>query len=124
MCPRESRIEAWRRLARDLPLDRLDRMIEQVPLSQIAGLAPRILGGQIRGANTRLFMIYSAGNFVESSQVSPYFQIGESKYGKPIIDRVVTPSTPLDEVAKCALVSIPCWVVSRNSRRWTPKTRI
>ncbi|HXO03787.1 MAG TPA: MDR family oxidoreductase [Stellaceae bacterium] len=49
MCPRESRIEAWRRLARDLPLDRLDRMIEQVPLSQIAGLAPRILGGQIRG---------------------------------------------------------------------------
>ena len=65
-----------------------------------------ILGGQIRGGNTRLFMIYSAGNFVESSQVSPYFQIGESKYGKPIIDRVVTPSTPLDEVAKCALVSM------------------
>ena len=65
-----------------------------------------ILGGQIRGANTRLFMIYSAGNFVESSQVSPYFQIGESKYGKPIIDRVVTPSTPLDEVAICALVSM------------------
>jgi putative proteasome-type protease len=65
-----------------------------------------ILGGQIRGANTRLFMIYSAGNFVESSQVSPYFQIGESKYGKPIIDRVVTPATPLDEVAKCALVSM------------------
>jgi putative proteasome-type protease len=65
-----------------------------------------ILGGQIRGANTRLFMIYSAGNFVESSPVSPYFQIGESKYGKPIIDRVVTPSTPLDEVAKCALVSM------------------
>jgi len=65
-----------------------------------------ILGGQIRGANTRLFMIYSAGNFVESSPVSPYFQIGESKYGKPIIDRVVTPATPLDEVAKCALVSM------------------
>jgi putative proteasome-type protease len=65
-----------------------------------------ILGGQIRGANTRLFMIYSAGNFVEASLVSPYFQIGESKYGKPIIDRVVTPATPLDEVAKCALVSM------------------
>jgi len=65
-----------------------------------------ILGGQIRGANTRLFMIYSAGNFVESSLVSPYFQIGESKYGKPIIDRVVTSATPLDEVAKCALVSM------------------
>jgi putative proteasome-type protease len=65
-----------------------------------------ILGGQIRGANTRLFMIYSAGNFVEASLVSPYFQIGESKYGKPIIDRVITPTTPLDEVAKCALVSM------------------
>jgi putative proteasome-type protease len=65
-----------------------------------------ILGGQIRGHGTRLFMIYAAGNFVEASQVSPYFQIGESKYGKPIIDRVVTPATPLDEVAKCALVSM------------------
>jgi len=58
-----------------------------------------ILGGQIKGHGTRLFMIYAAGNFVEASQVSPYFQIGESKYGKPIIDRVVTPATPLDEVA-------------------------
>jgi putative proteasome-type protease len=65
-----------------------------------------ILGGQIMGHGTRLFMIYAAGNFVEASQVSPYFQIGESKYGKPIIDRVVTPATPLDEVAKCALVSM------------------
>jgi putative proteasome-type protease len=65
-----------------------------------------ILGGQIHGGNMRLFMIYSAGNFVEASLVSPYFQIGESKYGKPIIDRVVTPATPLDEVAKCALVSM------------------
>ena len=65
-----------------------------------------ILGGQIKGHGTRLFMIYAAGNFVEASQVSPYFQIGESKYGKPIIDRVVTPATPLDEVAKCALVSM------------------
>jgi acrylyl-CoA reductase (NADPH) len=49
MCPREPRIEAWRRLSRELPLDRLDRMIEEIPLSQVAGLASRILGGQIRG---------------------------------------------------------------------------
>ena len=49
MCPKELRTEAWRRLARDLPLDRLDRMIEEIPLSQVAGLAPRILGGQLRG---------------------------------------------------------------------------
>jgi len=49
MCPEEPRVEAWQRLARDLPLDRLEGMIDEIPLSQIAGLAPRILGGQIRG---------------------------------------------------------------------------
>jgi len=49
MCPAEQRIEAWRRLAKDLPLDRLDRMIEEIPLSKVAELAPRILGGQLRG---------------------------------------------------------------------------
>ncbi len=70
-----------------------------------------ILGGQIaarqaHGGRPHLFMIYSAGNFIESSAVNPYFQIGESKYGKPIIDRVLTPATPLDEAAKCALISM------------------
>ena len=71
-----------------------------------------ILGGQIaasgkaRASRPHLFMIYAAGNFIESSAVNPYFQIGESKYGKPIIDRVLTPTTPLDEAAKCALISM------------------
>jgi putative proteasome-type protease len=65
-----------------------------------------ILGGQIAGNRPRLFMVYSAGNFIEASAVNPYFQIGEAKYGKPIIDRVLTPSTPLDEAAKCALISM------------------
>jgi acrylyl-CoA reductase (NADPH) len=49
MCPRDARIEAWQRLVRDLPLDRLDRMTETVPLSELPGLAPKILGGEIRG---------------------------------------------------------------------------
>ena len=49
-----------------------------------------ILGGQINGEEPRLFHIYSAGNFIESSADTPYFQIGESKYGKPIIDRVIS----------------------------------
>lgn len=49
MCPKDLRAEAWRRLAHDLPLDRLDRMIEEIPLSQVVGLAPRILSGQLRG---------------------------------------------------------------------------
>ncbi|MFT4069189.1 peptidase [Paraburkholderia sp.] len=65
-----------------------------------------ILGGQIAGNRMRLFMIYAAGNFIEASAVNPYFQIGEAKYGKPIIDRVLTPSTPLDEAAKSALISM------------------
>lgn len=65
-----------------------------------------IFGGQIRGERCRLFQMYSAGNFIESHDENLYFQIGESKYGKPIIDRVVSPSTPLDEAAKCALISM------------------
>jgi putative proteasome-type protease len=58
------------------------------------------------GERCRLFQIYSAGNFIESHDENPYFQIGEAKYGKPIIDRVVTPATSLDEAAKCALISM------------------
>jgi putative proteasome-type protease len=65
-----------------------------------------ILGGQLRGQPMRLFQIYAAGNFIETSSVNPYSQIGESKYGKPIIDRVLTPHTPLGEAAKCALISM------------------
>lgn len=65
-----------------------------------------ILGGQIKGERCRLFQVYSAGNFIESHNENTYFQIGEAKYGKPIIDRVVTPATPLDEAAKCALISM------------------
>ncbi|AKC70630.1 proteasome-type protease [Pandoraea oxalativorans] len=65
-----------------------------------------LLGGQIAGARSRLFQLYSAGNFIEASSVNPYFQIGESKYGKPIIDRLVTPATSLDDGAKCALISM------------------
>src|SRR5476649_1585768 len=65
-----------------------------------------IFGGQIKGERCRLFQIYSAGNFIESHNENTYFQIGEAKYGKPIIDRVVTPATRLDEAAKCALISM------------------
>lgn len=65
-----------------------------------------IFGGQIKGERCRLFQMYSAGNFIESHDENTYFQIGEAKYGKPIIDRVVTPETTLDEAAKCALISM------------------
>ncbi len=65
-----------------------------------------IFGGQIRGERMRLFHVYSAGNFIESTPENPYFQIGEAKYGKPIVDRVISPSTSLEEAAKCALISM------------------
>lgn len=53
-----------------------------------------------------MFQIYAAGNFIEAGEECPYFQIGEAKYGKPILDRVLQPDTPLDEAAKCALISM------------------
>ncbi len=65
-----------------------------------------IFGGQVRGERCRLFQVYSAGNFIEAQDENLYFQIGESKYGKPIIDRVVRPDTTLGEAAKCSLVSM------------------
>jgi putative proteasome-type protease len=68
--------------------------------------ASMIFGGQIRGEEMRLFLVYSAGNFIESTRETPYFQIGESKYGKPVLDRMITPATPLNQAAKCALVSM------------------
>ncbi len=64
-----------------------------------------IVGGQIRGEPQRLFNIYSEGNFIEAAPEMPYFQIGESKYGKPVIDRVIKRDTQLMEAAKCVLVS-------------------
>ena len=74
-----------------------------------------IFGGQIKGEGMRLYQVYSAGNFIEATPETPYFQIGESKYGKPVLDRVITPETPLDEAAKCALVSMDSTLKSNLS---------
>ena len=74
-----------------------------------------IFGGQIRGEGMRLFQVYSAGNFIEATPETPYFQIGEYKYGKPVLDRVLTPETDLDEAAKCALVSMDSTMKSNLS---------
>ncbi|MDE2401757.1 MAG: proteasome-type protease [Burkholderiales bacterium] len=75
-----------------------------------------IIGGQVKGEPPRLFSVYAAGNFVEAGLDGVcYFQIGESKYGKPVIDRVVTPATPLQEAAKCALISMDSTLKSNLS---------
>jgi putative proteasome-type protease len=64
-----------------------------------------IIGGQIGEERQRLFMMYQEGNFIEATPDTPFFQIGETKYGKPIIDRVVNPSTSVIDAAKCVLIS-------------------
>ena len=64
-----------------------------------------IVGGQIHDEAPRLFEVYSEGNFIEATADTCYFQIGESKYGKPVIDRVITRSTSLQEATKCTIVS-------------------
>jgi len=73
--------------------------------SGISFNASFIVGGQIKGEPMRLFRIYAEGNFMEAGLDTPFIQTGETKYGKPIIDRVITPTTSLAEAAKCVLVS-------------------
>lgn len=65
-----------------------------------------ILGGQRAGGEPRMFLIYAEGNFIEVAEDTPFLQIGEHKYGKPILDRVITMQTPLDEARKAALLSM------------------
>jgi putative proteasome-type protease len=88
------------------------------PSLKAAGIdfnASMIFGGQIAGEAMRMFLVYSAGNFIEATRETPYFQVGESKYGKPILDRVITPATKLEEAAKCALVSMDSTLKSNLS---------
>ena len=73
--------------------------------SEVGFNASFIVGGQISGEPMRLFRIYAEGNFIEAGIDTPFFQTGETKYGKPIIDRVITRSTPLPDATKCVLVS-------------------
>jgi putative proteasome-type protease len=74
-----------------------------------------LVGGQIMGETPRLFQIYSAGNFIEASLRSCFLQIGETKYGKPILDRALTPDCPLDQAAKLALLSFDATLRSNLS---------
>lgn len=88
------------------------------PSLKAAGIdfnATMIFGGQIAGEAQRMFLVYSAGNFIEATRETCYFQIGESKYGKPILDRVITPQTSLDDAAKCVLVSMDSTLKSNLS---------
>jgi putative proteasome-type protease len=65
-----------------------------------------ILGGQISGEEPALYLVYPLGNCIAVSPEMPFMQIGEHKYGKPILDRIIRPQTPLEDAARCALVSL------------------
>ncbi|GAB2954343.1 MULTISPECIES: proteasome-type protease [Aquaspirillum] len=74
-----------------------------------------LVGGQIAGERARLFHVYPQGNFIEATEDTPYFQIGESKYGKPILDRVLDTATPLEDAVKCVLISFDSTIRSNLS---------
>lgn len=82
---------------------RAQSMVAGTPIDTSATL---IFGGQIRGGEPTNYLIYSAGNFINCSDHAPYLQIGESKYGKPILDRILTRDIPLADAARCAIVSM------------------
>ncbi|WP_137817771.1 proteasome-type protease [Pseudomonas sp. 2FG] len=74
-----------------------------------------LLGGQIRGEAPALYNLYPQGNFIASTEDTPYFQIGESKYGKPILDRALSHQTTLQQALRCALISFDSTIRSNLS---------
>jgi len=87
-------------------LSRVRRDIdEKLSMSQGAS-ASMIVAGQRRSGEMRMFLIYSEGNFIEATEDTPFLQIGEHKYGKPILDRVVKPHTSLADAQKAVLLSM------------------
>jgi len=81
---------------------------EEAPLeaSDVKFDLSMLFGGQIKGERPRLFMVYSAGNFIECTIDTPYLQIGEHKYGKPVLDRAITHDTDLYDALKIGLISV------------------
>jgi len=74
-----------------------------------------MLAGQRKGGKHRLFLIYSSGNFIKATPDTPFFQLGEHKYGKPILDRIITPDTSIQEALKAACVSMDSTLKSNLS---------
>lgn len=79
---------------------------EALRKGSISAEASFILGGQIHGHEQEIYLVYPQGNYISASADTPYLQIGETKYGKPILDRVIRTDTTLEDAARCALVSL------------------
>lgn len=86
-----------------------------IEMQGAAADASILIAGQRRGGKPRLYLIYSAGNFIEATEDTPFFQIGEHKYGKPILDRVITPESSLEEAIKAVCVSMDSTIRSNLS---------
>lgn len=92
--------------------EELGRAEETTASSGVDATVSLIFGGQIRGGEPAIYMIYSAGNFISESDEMPFLQIGESKYGKPILDRILTRETSLEDAARCTIVSMDSTIKS------------
>lgn len=79
---------------------------ETMEQNEVRSGASMLIGGQRRGGEPRLYLLYSAGNFIEATDDTPFLQIGEHKYGKPILDRVIERSTPLPLALKALFLSM------------------
>lgn len=79
---------------------------DNLVLSGFSSEATFILGGQIKGRAPGIYLVYPQGNYITTSRETAFLLIGESKYGKPILDRIIYPGTPLEDAARCSLVSM------------------
>lgn len=86
--------------------DMQGRYREQIEMGGSGAGASIMIAGQRKGGKPRLYLVYSAGNFIEATEDTPFFQIGEHKYGKPILDRIIKRETTLEEATKAVLVSM------------------
>lgn len=90
----------------DLSVQTQQKYSNTGPSAGFNAVATFIVGGQIKGHNPELYMIYAEGNHITASDQFPFLQIGETKYGKPILDRIVRQDTPHETAMRCALVSM------------------
>ncbi|MBH1993202.1 MAG: peptidase [Sphingomonadaceae bacterium] len=82
------------------------RYRESIEMGGSGASASIMIAGQRKGGKPRLYLVYSAGNFIEATEDTPFFQIGEHKYGKPILDRIIKRETTLEDATKAVLVSM------------------
>lgn len=80
--------------------------VNQAAGSELDVSATFIVGGQVRGERSELYLVYAEGNYIAATEQTPYHQIGEVKYGKPILDRIISADMPLDRAALCGMVSM------------------